>query len=179
MEATARIDHPKGQSTMTLSVDDRRENLRDALIAFLNKLGDRRLNLFFIDRAKYPQVIPTTWTELSKRYWIKDVASTIEWYTFTPLGYVQALKVSGRADEAQFRADLGKLCKVLKDSLKGRTTKSLIDLYAEAKESGLSAAFVKNALDADLIGEILGKFGAQWEGDTTIKVPPNFGLSPL
>jgi hypothetical protein len=179
MEATARIDHPKGQPTMTLSVDDRRANLREALISFLNALGDRQFDHFFIEPAKFPEVLPTTWVELTNRHWIEEVDMNGALCKFTSFGYVMALRSSGCADEAQFREDLGKLCKALKDSMKGRTTESLIDFYALVKGSGLPEAFVKNALDADLIGEMLCRVGAQWEGDTIIKVPPNFGLTPL
>jgi hypothetical protein len=64
--------------------------------------------------------------------------------------------------------------------VKGRTTSSLVDLWSLLKESGLSEAFVRNALDADLIGRVLGRIGVHWEGDSyIIKVPPNFGLTPL
>jgi len=180
LEATARMDHPKGHTTVTLSIDDRRANLRDALIAFLDALGDRQFHLSFIEPAKFPEVLPTTWVELTNRHWIEEVDENGALCKFTSFGYVMALRISGCADEAQFREDLGKLCKVLKDSLKGRTTESLIDLYAVVKESGLPEAFVKNAIDADLIGEILGRIGAEWLGDSYfIRVPPNFGLTPL
>ena len=165
---------------MTLSVNDRRANLKEALIAFLNALGGGKFALFFIDPTEYPNVLPTTWTELTSRYWIKDMDMNVQMYQFTALGYVKALKVSGRADEPQFRDDLGKLCKVLKSYVKGRTTSSLVDLYELVRESGVSEAFVQNALDADLISQILGRISARWEGDSLIiKVPHNFGLTLL
>jgi hypothetical protein len=72
---------------MTLSVDDRRANLREALIAFLIALGDRQFDLFFIEPAKYPEVLPTTWVELTNRNWLKEMDMNIELYKFTPSGY--------------------------------------------------------------------------------------------
>ncbi len=103
----------------------------------------------------------------------------VEMYQLTQLGYVTALKISGRTDDPQFREKLGMLCKVLKSSLHGRTDFGLIALYDLVRESGVSESFARNALDADLIRHIFGKIGAAWEGEHIVRVPSNFGLTPL
>lgn len=165
---------------MTLSVDDRRKNLKEALVTLLNALGDGKFATFWIDPNEFPNVLPTTWTELSNRYLLEDMNLNVPQYRFTPFGYVRALRVSGRADDNQFREDLGKICKVLKDSVKGRNEFAFFDLYELVKESGVSEAFAQNAIDADLITHVLDRVGARWEGDSfIIKVPHNFGLTPL
>jgi len=180
MEAMARINHPKGHTTVTLSVDDRRENLKEALIGFLDVLGDRSFSNFWIDPNEFPEVLATTWTDLTAKYWLREMNWNIQMYQFTPSGYVQALRISGRAKDTQFREDLGKICKVLKDSVKGRASFSFFGLHELAKESGVSVTFAQNAIDADLIRYVLGRVGARWEGDSlVIKVPHNFGLTPL
>ena len=165
---------------MTLSVDDRRENLKEALVTLLNALGDGMFATFWIDPSTFPNVLPTTWTELTSRYWLKDMDWSPQAYQFTSLGYVKALRISGRADDTQFREDLGKICRVLKDSVKGRNTFAFVDFFELVRESSVSEAFARNAIDADLVGNVLGRVGAHWEGDSlVIKVPHNFGLTPL
>jgi len=84
----------------------------------------------------------------------------------------------GRSDDPPFREKLSRLCNVLKDSLKGRTDFALIPFQELVTQSGVSEEFACNALDADLIGNMLGRIGATWEGKHFVKVPRDFGLAP-
>ena len=106
---------------MTLSPDASRRNIEEALVSFIKALGEGWLSAFYIMRSDFPDVLPTTWTELTKSGLLKDMDMNVEAYQFTPFGYVKALKVSGRSDDPQFRGKLGDLCKVLKVSFKGRS----------------------------------------------------------
>ncbi len=164
---------------MTLSPDTRRRNLNEALVSFLDALGDGWFCVLYISPSEFPNVQPTTWTELTKRGLLKDRDMNEEMYALTPLGYVTALRVSGRSDELQFREKLGRLCKVLKDSLKDRSDFALIPFQELVAESGVSEAFAYNALDADLIRHVLGRIGAAWEGEHLVRVPNDFGLAPI
>lgn len=166
-------------SGMTLSADARRANLNEALIAFLNGLGDGQFGVFYITTADYPHVLPTTWTGLVNTRLLKDLNMNVEMYQFTPSGYIAALKLSGRSDEQQFREGLGNLCRVLKGSLKDRTDSALVPFQDLVKESGVSEAFAYNALDADLIRHILGRIGAHWDGEHLVRVPHDFGLPSM
>ncbi len=163
---------------ITLSVDARRRNLVEALVSFVDALGDGWFCVFYISPSEFPNVLKTTWPELIKRGLLKDTAMNEEMYQFTPLGYVTALRVSGRSDEQQFRENLGRLCKVLKDTLKGRSDFALIPFRELVAKSGVSEAFAYNALDADLIRYILGRIGAAWDGEHLVRVPNDFGLAP-
>ena len=164
---------------MTLSRDARRRNPEEALVSFMDALGDGWFSAFYINRSDFAHVLPTTWTELTKRGLLKDMDMNVEMHQLTPLGYITALRVSGRSDEQQFRENLGRLCKVLKDSLKGRSDFALIPFQELVAESGVSEAFAYNALDADLIRHILGRIGAAWDGEHLVKVPNDFGLAPI
>ena len=164
---------------MTLSSDARRRNLDEALVSFMDALGDGWFCVFYISPSDFPHVLPTTWTELTKRGLLKDRDMNVEMYELTLLGYVTALMISGRSDDPQFREKLGRLCKVLKDSLTGRTDFALIPFQQLVTESGVSEAFACNALDADLIRHILGRIGAAWNGEHLVRVPNNFGLAPI
>jgi hypothetical protein len=171
--------HKESDNAMTLSADARRANLNEALLAFLDKLGDGQFCWFYIIRTDYPDVLPTTWTELSNRGLLKDTDTNVETYQFTPRGYITALKLSGRSDEQQFREGLGNLCRVLKGCLKDRTGDFALIVFTNlVKESRVSEAFAQNALDADLIRHVLGRIGARWDGDQLVRVPHDFGLTP-
>jgi hypothetical protein len=166
-------------SDMTLSSDDRCKNLNEALIAFLNRLGDGQFDVFCITPTDYPDALPTTWTEATNRRLLRDMDMNVEMYKFTPSGYVTALTLSGRSDEQQFREGLGNLCRVLKDSLEERTHFALIPFEELVKKSAVTKEFAHNALDADLIRHILGRIGAEWDGEDLVKVPHDFGLTPM
>ena len=150
-----------------------------ALIAFLNRLGDQKWIGYYIDPKDFPDVLPTTWTELTNRNWLKDMNMNVEMYQFTSPGYVKALEISGRSEELHFREELGKICKVLNNSLKGRTDFALVVFQDLVKQAGVSEAFAHNAIDGDLIGHVLGRIGAQWDGEHLIRVPHDFGLTPI
>jgi hypothetical protein len=164
---------------MTLSANARIANLNEAMIAFLDALGEGAFSYFHIVRTAYPGVLGTTWTELTDHGWLRDENMNVVWYQFTPFGYVQALKVSGRSKEQQFLKGLGNICKVLKDALQNRSDFALVVFQDLVRDSGVSEAFARNAIDADLIWHVLGRIGAQWEGEHLLKVPPNFGLLPI
>jgi hypothetical protein len=164
---------------MTLSPQARCENFDEALTAFLKALGDRPLRSLDISQSDYPSVCRTTWTELAEHGFLEDLNANAAMYRLTGPGYAEALKVSGRSDERWFQEDLGCLCKVLKDALCGRSEDEFIPLQVAATNSGLTEAFVENAIDADLIWEIFGKVGAHWSGEHLIRVPHNFGLPPM
>jgi hypothetical protein len=164
---------------MTHSVDARRANLNEALIAFLNGLGDGHLCFFTINPTDYPIVLQTTWPELTSRFLLKDMDMNPQMFELTPAGYVMALQLSGRSNDPQFRERLGRLCRVLKGTLKDRTDSGLITLEDLLKESGVPEAFAHNAIEADLIRHILGRIGAVWEGERVVRVPRDFGLTPI
>lgn len=164
---------------MTLSPNERLNNLNEALIALLNHLGNNPFIAFFIEPMHYPDVFPTTWKELVDSVFIKDLGMNVRMYRFTRFGYIEALKQSGRSDQPQFREGLGNICRVLKYSLKGRTDFGHVVFQDLVRESGVSEAFAHNALDADLIRHILGRNGAEWDGEHLVRVPIDFGQTPL
>jgi hypothetical protein len=145
----------------------------------MDALGDEWFCLLYISPAGFPNVLPTTWAELTSKGILQDRDLNDETYELTPFGYLMALRVSGRSDERQFREKLGKFCKVLKGSLKRRNDIGRIAFQELVAESGVSEAFASNVLDADLILHILGKIGVAWDGEHLVKVPNDFGLVPM
>ena len=151
----------------------------EALVSFMAALGDGGFSAFYIMPPDFPGVLPTTWTELTKRGLLKDLDMNVEAYQFTPFGYVKTLKVSGRSDDPEFRHKLGDLCKVLKDSVKGRSDFAWVPFDTLVAESGVSREFAYNALDADLIRHVLGRIAAERDGEHLVKVPNDFGLTRI
>jgi len=161
---------------MTLSTDARRRNLDEALASFVAALGDGWFSPFYINPSQFPDVLDTTWPELVRRGLLKDANINEERYKVTPFGYVTALKVSRRSDDPEFRRKLGNICKVLKDSVKGRSDFALVPFDTLVADSGVSTEFAYNALDADLMRHVLGRIGAEWDGEHLVKVPIDFGF---
>jgi len=145
----------------------------------MDALGDRWFRFFYISPSDFPNVLASTWTELTRRGWLEEEFLNFEMYRLTPLGYATALKISGRSDDPQFHEKLGRLCEVMKDTRKGRADFALIPFQELVAESGVSEAFAYNALDADLIRHILGRIGATWDGEHLVRVPNDFGLAPI
>jgi len=119
-----------------LSADARRRNLDEALVSFMDALGDEWFCSLYISPAGFPNVLPTTWAELTSKGILQDRDLNDETYELTPFGYVMVLRVSGRSDERQFREKLGKFCKVLKGSLKRRHDIGRIAFQELVAESG-------------------------------------------
>src|ERR1019366_1415587 len=104
--------------TLTSSSDARRRNLNKALVSFLESRDDGRCSTSNIDPADYPDVLPATWTQLTKRGLLKNGDTNAEKYELTPLGYLTALQISMRSHAPQMRGKLGRFYRVGKDSFK-------------------------------------------------------------
>ena len=73
--------------------------------------------------------------------------------------------------------------KALKDKIKGRQFEAAVHVEELAAESGLPAAFVRNAIDSDLIAELFGIKGAAWasfeDRAKFVSIPVDLGMEPL
>lgn len=105
--------------------------------------------------------------------------SNLRMYKMESSGYLQALRMSGRSKDPKFRSDLGKMCAALKGRVKGRSASDFVGLYELMTETGLSEAFIRNAVDADLFRNVFGNAGVEWAGDHAIHVPHTFGLEEI
>ena len=84
---------------MTLSITVRRKNLNEALVSLLNSLGEAHFtNLTFLP-SHYPNVLPTTWTEMTRCGLLEDEGMNIVAYRLTKYGYIRALEESGRSGD--------------------------------------------------------------------------------
>jgi hypothetical protein len=102
--------------TITSSSDAGRRNLNEALVSFLQSRDDGRSSTSNIDPADYPDVLPTTWSQLTKSGLLKVGDVNGEKYELLPLGYLTALQLSMRSHAPQTRGKLGRIYRVRKDS---------------------------------------------------------------
>jgi hypothetical protein len=161
---------------MTLSAEGRRTNVNEALKAFLDGLAGGYFGTVYLERSNYPHVLNTSWTVIANEYLIEPIDDAEQFFRLAPAGYREALTLSGRDRDQQFRQDLGKLCEVLKKRVKGRDCGGVTMRLDLVQQSGLSEGFVCNALGADLIRHVLNRHGAEWDGDNLIRVPLDFGI---
>ena len=95
-----------------------RRNLNEALVSFIETTDDGRSSTSDIDPADYPDVLPTTWTQLTKSGLLKVGDVNDEKYELLPLGYLTALQLSMRSHAPQMSGKLGRIYRVRKDSFK-------------------------------------------------------------
>ena len=82
--------------TIISSSDAGRRNLNEALVRFIETMDDGRFSTSNIDPADYPDVLPATWTRLTKRGLLKVGGMKGEKYELMPLGFLTALRISSR-----------------------------------------------------------------------------------
>jgi hypothetical protein len=165
---------------MTLSKLDLIDNLELALRLMLESLPANRpyeWELLDGDTAPFSPVFPTTWKALSRKGLVKEFS--FNRYRFTPAGWIEALKVTGRFASRDLKEKAGKLSAALKKRVKGRREDCLVSRTELANETGLSESFVYDAIDCHLLRHLFGSIDAYWApGDQMnnyIEVPIDFG----
>ncbi len=158
--------------------------MRQVLALMLYHLGDRRICTTYFDstNAPFDTFLKTTWIELHERHYIASLFRGMPTYKLTKWGYARGLKEANALGEPHFKARLGKIASVLKNSVKGRTQAALVSVETIVRESNLDDGFVYNALEANLLEEVLGIHGTAWpqgfEGRLVV-VPITFGQEKL
>ena len=169
---------------MSLSKEARLQNLEKAILLLMDELHGRCFMGVFIDE-RYDvdkRILPTTWKELKDQCFVRQTNS--HWsYTLSGRGWITGLKLLSRFDTDEMKAKVGRLCAVLKSKVKGRAHDSYATVDDIASESGLPGDFVRDAIESDLIRELFGTKGAEWDGHEGrgrfIRIPNDFGLPPL
>jgi hypothetical protein len=168
---------------MTVSRPDLIDNQELALRLMLESLPANRpyeWELLDGDTAPFSPVFPTTWKALSRKGLVKEFSFNRYW--FTPAGWIEALKVTGRFTSQDMKEKAGKLSAGLKKRVKARREDCLVSRTELANETGLSESFVYDAIDCHLLRHLFGSIDAYWApGDQMknyIEVPSDFGHDP-
>jgi transcriptional regulator with XRE-family HTH domain len=167
--------------SMTLSANDRHKNMDVALRLMLDYVGDEGSEHVFIESntAAFAAVLPTTWQELLRRELVRPSS---RYYLLTGEGWLKAMGLAGRLDD-EFDGKISKLCAFLKQKVKGRLEKGLVELSEIARSTGLSKGWVFNAIDSRVLARRYNMIEAYWlPGDQMknyVEIPPDFGMKRL
>ncbi len=170
---------------MTLSKQQRMDDLEKALALILEQLGDRQLNrvLFNPGEPPFDEILPTSWPTLEE-YGMIDITSYLggaSHFTLTGHGWLTAMQDGGRTETEQFNQNLGRLMAAFKAKVKGRAQTAFAGVDEIAAASGLPAAFIWNIIESDAITVLKDRESAEWEGPgkNLIKIPIGFGHERL
>ena len=164
---------------MTHSNEKRQQNCKDALERMLRVLGDDAVGetVFNPKDKEFENIIPTTWTDLCDEKWVEK-AEAPGHYRLTGLGWLQALKITGRFSEDEFGGRLSRTFASMKSYVKGRGGPALVRLRELAKKAGVPEGWLFNVIESRLIEEFHGRKGPHWD-KSMVFIPAEFDMVPL
>jgi hypothetical protein len=171
---------------MSVAVEDRTTHAAGALQLMVQHVGDRRISDCAFDAAQEPfNSVPTaTWLELKENGFVQRLHHSTH-YTLTGEGWLRALRESGAMREKAFHRRCGDLIAAIKKQVKRAQSGRLVSPQTLARDCGVSADWIYNAVESNLIESEFNRHGITWangfEGQM-IHVPAAFGrelqLSP-
>jgi hypothetical protein len=166
---------------MTLSKESRYKNIEFAILKYMEQIGGLSVFEVYLRDEKNADILPTTWEKLKRLGLLVEHSRGL--YRLSGPGWLVGSRLLGQLDTEDIRANLGKLCAALKGKVKGRRAPGFTDVDELVKETGLSAGFIRNAIEANLIQVLFGVQGAEWisplERGKSIRIPVGFNIEPL
>lgn len=171
---------------MTLSKDQRIEDMARALVLMLERIGDRAIDAeeASVTEPPFDVVNQTTWIELRTRGWIRrfEVMGR-EAYFLTGSGWIRALEITGAVSDSGFDKNIGQLMAALKGLIEGRQAEASEHTDIVAQLARLSTDWIFNVIESNIIEQRYGRKGAHWDGHyprgKAIRVPIDFGQAFL
>src|SRR5437588_520041 len=169
-----------GVYPMTISRTNQLENISLTFRLILVELGDRAISEMFSDphAASFKDVLAATWKELCDQGWLeeREIYGHAH-YRLTGSGWIELLWITGEGERPELRDSATKLSRSLKAYVKGRHEDVTVELSRLANESGLSPAWVSNAIESNLLESLHWRRGVQWvDRGTLVTIPLNFGM---
>jgi hypothetical protein len=165
---------------MTLSKKDRSENCLRAVRLMLQRLSDSAIDetLFDPADATFRDIIPTTWAELVRDGWIIEIPQTQQ-YSFTGLGWLQAIKLAGQLDDDSLSMKAGRLFATMKDCVKGRNKPVVVKLSELYQDAKVPQGVAFNIIESNIPEEHFGRRGAVWQQrGRLVLIPVDFNVEP-
>jgi hypothetical protein len=164
---------------MTISRGGQLENVQLVLDLLLSQVADHPICAAFFDpkSPQFSKVLRTTWKESCDQGWVEELELYgQQHYRLAGRGWIAALS-RGLTGRRHLQDAAGLLSAGLKRHVKGRHQDMSVELSTIASESGLSASWVFNAIESNLLEVLHRRCGARW-GDrgTLILIPLNFGI---
>jgi hypothetical protein len=167
---------------MTLSRNDRLENLEYALRLMIERLGNRAMYAEFFDPKDpvFNEIYSTTWNELEQRGFVRaHKTSDSEFYEMRGLGWFCAMAVTGRIESPEFNERFGVLSAALKGLVDGRQQKQITTVEALVHQTGLPADWVYNVIKSNIWKHQHNRVGAEFDRFDVVWVPIDFNMEPL
>lgn len=169
---------------MTISAEARTKNAERLLRQCVEVIEGRgvsfREQFFEPGEALASDLLPLTWLDLLARGFVQ-VDTSRPFHRLTGAGWLEGLKLTGRCDDATERARL--LVRELRRVVDPRPDdgpEGIDDVEAIAYRAGLSAVWVLNALESNLLAHVFGSRNYNVRLDyPVVYVPANFGHEPL
>ena len=168
------------EAPVTISQTDQLRNIELAFRLILVELRDRAISETFFDAHSdsFKDVLGTTWKELCDQHWLeeREIYGRVH-YRLTGSGWMEALWRDRAGERSELRDSATKLSSVLKAHVKGRHEDVTVELSRLAHETGLSSAWVFNAIESNLLEVLHRRRGVQWvDRGTLVRIPLNFGM---
>jgi hypothetical protein len=170
---------------MSLSRNERSENIELALKLMMEELGEHGINewSFEIDKSPYENIYPTTWQYLEDQYFIeRRNRMGSRRCGLTGYGWLEGLRITGTLETPGIKKKVGKVMAELKRSVEGRQDEALVDANGIATGAGVPYGFLYNIIDSHYIENIIQRKGAAWHPQAPrqlIVIPVDFGLEIL
>jgi hypothetical protein len=169
---------------MSLSKEERLQDIDRALKLFFDKLGSRSILEFIIDQrhCDYSELYETTSGDLGRHFYIYSAHNMPFLFHITSAGWVKMLEICGALSTPDFKSTLGTVCAFLKSAVDGRSESAIVGVADVARQTGIPAGLISNIVEAQIIDRILKRHGPEWlptNPRMLIVVKTDFGLEWL
>lgn len=167
---------------MTLSKENRLQNMEQALRLMLGRLGDRAMYKEFFNPEDpiFTEVYPTSWKELEDRGLVRAHRTyTSVSYELRGTGWFCAMGIDDLFDTPAFEERFGKLSAAIKNHVRGRHEKQITSVGQLVEETGLAEDWIYNIIKAKVWKHQYNRVGAEYDSDDVIWIPIDFNMPPL
>ena len=167
---------------MTLSNQNREENMAEALKLLLERLGDRAIYVEFLnDDPAFTGVYPTTWKDLEDSHLVSSrPGPSWCWYHLTGEGWLEALQFTGALDTVEFQDRFGRLNATLISFTDNRHEKGFKQIHVVAEKAGVTEDWLSNILESRIWENKYNRHGAEFDDSkTSVIIPTRFNMPRL
>jgi hypothetical protein len=167
---------------MPLKAGEEQADIKEVLRMMAARVGDDRFDdpLFESTVGEFSGILQTTWGLLEEKCWVEQLRNNE--YRLRAKGWIEALRATGALCDPAMKDSLGKVCARMKARCEAGTGRhrASTTVHEVAAETGLSAAYIYNVVDAHLIRECFSQVDCDWEPDDQknknhIMIPARFG----
>jgi hypothetical protein len=167
---------------MTLSKQNREDNIEYALRLMKGKLGDRAMfkEFFDSDDQEFAGVHPTTWKELESKGLVRAhrTLNSADYELLGP-GWYCAMAIDDLFDTPEFQEPFGKLSAALKKYVDGRQEEGITSVSRLVEETGLTEDWIYNVITGKIWEYHMKRVGARLDGGEVVWIPIDFNMEHL